>query len=109
MEIVGSMLIIVIVYFIFSTLKFGNVKFWKAAKDNPDEAFLFINMDENFFVFSRKPDSGYRANLPEGDWVGPFKLHVPSCRQTFTIYGKSPGYVDSQKKFLKNVDVFKCQ
>jgi len=51
-----------------------------------------------------KPPDGYRANLPSGEWDGPFKLHVPSRNKFVTIYGQSPEYDIAQENFMRTFD-----
>ncbi len=79
----------------------GNIDFWKIAGSNSEAAYLFFMENDNFFVFEDKPQNGYRAHLPEGNWDGPFKLRVPSRGITFTIYGRNPGYIEAQNEFAK--------
>ena len=58
--------------------------------------------NDAFVVFEDKPTDGYKANLPSGEWDGPFKLHVPSINKFVTIYGRSPEYQTAQENFMRS-------
>lgn len=88
-------------YYRFVLVKGGNLNFWKVAKANPEEAYSFFTGDDSFVVFDSKPPDGYRANLPSGEWDGPFRLHVPSRNKFVTIYGRAPEYQIAQEDFKR--------
>jgi len=84
-------------------VKEGNLDFWKIANSNPDVAFKFFESNAHFTVFLEKPSGGYRNNLPEGEWAGPFKLYVPSIQKSVTIYGSVPDYENEEEEFLRSL------
>jgi hypothetical protein len=88
-------------YYRFVLVKGGNLKFWKVAQVNPEEAYAFFKGNPCFVVFESEPPEGYRANLPYGKWHGPFKLPVPSQNRVVTIFGRSPEYLATQDNFLR--------
>jgi hypothetical protein len=100
-------LIIIVVagflYYRFVHVKSGNLKFWKFAKENPEEAYSFFMENDAFVVFESKPIDGYKANRPSGEWDGPFKLHVPSINKFVTIFGRPPEYQLAQEKFIRSL------
>jgi len=89
-------------YYRFVLVKSGNLKFWKFAKAHPEEAYSFFISNDAFVAFEDKPTDGYKANLPSGEWDGPFKLHVPSVNKFVTIYGRPPEYQNEQKNFMRS-------
>jgi hypothetical protein len=88
-------------YYRFVLVKGGNLKFWKIVKTHPEEAYSLFTDNDCFVVFDRNPPDGYQANLPLGEWDGPFRLHVPSRTRFVTIYGRSPDYQIAQEDFMK--------
>ena len=98
-------LIIIVVagflYYRFVLVKRGNLNFWKSAKNHPEEAYSLFSSDDSFVVFDSKPPDGFRANLPSGEWDGPFRLHVPSRNKFVTIFGRVPEYQIAQEEFMR--------
>ena len=90
-------------YYRFVIVKSGNIKFWKVANSYPEEAYAFFQGNNCFVVFDGEPPGGYRANLPEGEWDGPFKLPVPSKGIVVTIYGRAPEYQNAQENFIMSL------
>lgn len=88
-------------YYRFVLVKCGKLKFWKLAKNDPELVYSFFTSDDSFVVFDNKPSDGYRANLPSGEWDGPFRLYVPSKNTFVTIFGRVPEYQIAQEKFLR--------
>jgi hypothetical protein len=88
-------------YYYFVLVKHGKLKFWKFAKNHPEDAYSFFIRDDSFVVFDSKPPGGYRANLPSGEWDGPFRLHVPSKNRIIIIFGRVPEYLSAQEKFRR--------
>lgn len=99
---VGIVIFAVLFYFIIMK-KHGNLDFWKIATSVPDLAYLYFKENECWFVFEDKPSSGFRNNLPQGEWDGPFKLVVPMLGgKTITIFGKVPDYIQSEHEFMED-------
>ena len=103
MEWLIGIAIVGFLYCHFVLIKSGNLKFWKVANVHPEEAYAFFKRNDCFVVFDSEPPSGYRANLPSGDWDGPFKLPVPSQNRVVTIYGRSPDYQTAQDNFMGSI------
>ena len=82
---------------------FGGFNFWKLARNHPDQIFSILNDDPAWKIFLSKPPGGYRSNLSEGEWHGPFKLYVPSVGSTVTIFGNDPEYLESQESIRKQL------
>jgi hypothetical protein len=100
------LIVIVIVgflYYRFFLVKGGNLEFWKVVNAHPEEAYSFFKGNDSFVVFDSEPPGGYRANLPSGEWDGPFKLLVPSKSRVVTIYGRSPEYQVAQEGFARSI------
>ena len=98
-------LIIIVVagflYYRFVLVKHGNLNFWKLAKNHPEDAYSFFTGDDSFVIFDSKPPDGFRANLPSGEWDGPFRLHIPSRNKFVTIFGRAPEYQIAQEEFMR--------
>lgn len=103
MEWLIGILIVGFLYYRFVLVKGGNLKFWKVVNSHPEEAYSFFKRNDCFVVFDSDPSGGYRANLPAGEWDGPFKLPVPSKDRVVTIYGRTPEYHDAQEDFIKSI------
>ena len=98
-------IIIIVVGFLFYKfvlVKHGNLKFWKFAKNYPEDVYSFFTSNENFVIFDSKPPDGYRANLPSGEWDGLFRLYVPSKNTFVTIFDRVPEYQIAQDKFMRS-------
>ena len=102
MKWIVGLLIVGFLYYYFVIKKAGNLKFWKVAQAHPEEAYAFFKGNSCFVIFESEPPGGYRANLPSGEWVGPFKFPVPSQDRVLTIYGHSPEYQIAQNNFLRS-------
>ena len=89
-------------YYRFILVKHGNLKFWKFVNAHPEEAYSFFMDNDAFVIFDNKPIDGYKANLPSGDWDGPFKIYVPSKYKVVTIYGRHPEFQIAQKDFMRS-------
>ena len=96
--------VVALLYYYFVIVKGGNLQFWKVASVHSDEAYAFFKQTPCFAVFESEPPGGYRANLPSGQWDGPFKLPVPSQGRVVTIYGRSPDYQAAQEAFIRSLD-----
>ena len=103
MEWLIGVVIVGFLYYRFVLVKSGNLGFWTVVNGHPDEAYSFFKNNEYFEVFDSEPPGGYRANLPKGEWDGPFKLPVPSRGRVVTIYGRSPGYQAAQEGFVRSI------
>jgi hypothetical protein len=102
MEWIIGIAVVAYLYYRFVLVKSGNLKFWKVAQANPEEAYAFFKHNSCFVIFEREPPGGYKANLPSGEWVGPFKFPVPSQDRVLTIYGHYPEYQIAQNNFLRS-------
>jgi hypothetical protein len=103
MEWLIGIILIGFLYYRFVLVKGGNLKFWKIVNANPDKAYSFFMSKNCFVVFDSEPPGGYRANLPPGDWDGPFKLAVPSQNRVVTIFGRLPDYQAAQENFIGSI------
>jgi|LQYC01.1.fsa_nt_gi hypothetical protein len=103
MEWLIGIVIVGFLYYRFVIVKGGNLKFWKIVNGHPEEAYYFFKGNDCFMVFDSEPPGGYRANLPPGEWDGPFKLPVPSKNSVVTIYGRSPEYQTAQEDFIRSI------
>ena len=92
---------ILIILYYFAILKPGRFDFWKVAGGHPDEVFEMFQQHDCWCVFVEKPQGGYKSELPDGEWDGPFKLAVPKLGgQIITVYGKVPDYKKAQQVFM---------
>lgn len=90
------------IFWHFAMRKTGKLDFWKSANAHADEAFDMFNQEDCWRVFYEKPQQGYKSELPEGDWDGPFIFVVPRLgNQRITIFGNSPEYQKTQQRFLE--------
>ncbi|MEQ1484111.1 hypothetical protein [Methyloglobulus sp.] len=103
MEWLISIAVVGFLYYHFILAKSGNLKFWKVANAHPEETYVFFKQNSCFAVFDSEPPGGYRANLPSGEWDGPFKFPVPSQNKVVTIYGRSPEYQTAQENFIRSI------
>ncbi|NGZ10449.1 MAG: hypothetical protein CV088_13850 [Nitrospira sp. LK70] len=103
MEWLIGFVVVGFLYYRFVLVKSGNLKFWKVAQANPEKAYAFFKRNPCFVVFESEPPGGCRANLPPGEWVGPFKLPVPSRNRVVMIFGRLPEYEAAQEKFIRSV------
>lgn len=101
MEWLIGIVVVGFLYYRFVLVKSGNLKFWKVANGNPEEAYVFFKRNPCFVVFESEPAGGCRASLPSGEWVGPFKLAVPSQNRVVTIFGRFPEFEAAQETFLR--------
>ena len=92
-------------YYRFVIVKSGNLNFWKVVNRHPEKAYAFFQSNNSFVVFNGEPSGGYRANLPEDEWDGPFRLYVPSQGRFVIIYGQVPEYQIAQEHFIKSLHV----
>ena len=84
--------------------KRGGMDFWKVASKYPYAAHEMFQRQDCWYVFTEKPEGGYRASLPPGEWAGPFKLFLPmSGNRPVTIFGKVPEYEETQKEFVRQM------
>lgn len=103
MEWLIGIVVVGFLFYRFVVVKSGNLKFWKVVQANPEEAYAFFKCNPCFVIFESEPPGGYRANLPAGDWVGPFKLPVPSQNRTVTIFGRSSELEAVQEQFIESI------
>jgi len=93
---------IIIAWYIFMR-KHGNLGFWKVASKYPYAAHEMFQEQDCWHVF-REPKGGYRASLPPGEWVGPFRLFLPMTgNRPVTIFGKFPEFEEAQKQFVRRM------
>jgi hypothetical protein len=104
MEWLIGIAIVGFLYYRFVIVKGGNIKFWKVAHANSEETYAFFKSNPAFVVFDTEPAGGYRANLPSGEWDGPFKLPVESQKRVIVIYGRSPDYQVAQDKYIGGIN-----
>lgn len=84
--------------------KHGNLNFWKLASKYPYAAHEMFQNQDCWHVFTEKPEGGYRASLPPGEWAGPFKLFLPmNGNRPVTIFGRVPEYEEAQKNFVSKM------
>ncbi len=91
---------LVVVYY-FVILRPGRLDFWKVARKCPGDVFEMFQRQDCWHVFFEKPQSGYKSELPPGEWDGPFMLAVPQLQgKRITVYGKLPEYQKAQQEFM---------
>lgn len=93
-------LALIVAWYLF-TRKHGGLDFWKVVSKYPYAAYAMFQEQDCWRVFTEKPEGGYQASLPPGEWVGPFKLLLPMSGSTpVIIFGRVPDYEASQKDFV---------
>ena len=98
------LVIILIVAYYFVILKPGRLDFWKVASKHPDAVFEMFQQHDCWHVFVDKPEDGYKSELADGEWDGPFKLAIPSLgSRLVTVYGKVPEYEKTQQEFMDKI------
>lgn len=97
--VVIAIVLLLATYFII--FRQGRFDFWKVAGKHADDAFEMFQQQDCWHVFVEKPMGGYRGELPDGEWDGPFKLAIPKLgNRLITVFGKVPDYEDAQQQFI---------
>lgn len=92
---------VVIVGWYLHVRKRGNLVFWKLARRYPYAVRQIFEECECWKVFRERPEEGFRAALPPGEWAGPFKLVLRmEGDRPVAIFGKVPDYETSQREFV---------
>ena len=82
----------------------GSPTFWKAVAAKPEAAMMLFKLDWNRWqVFQEEPVGGYRSVTPQAEWVGPFRLYVPSLGKTVVIFGRANGLEEAQRVMLEQL------
>lgn len=80
----------------------GNIRFWQLAADQPDAAFEWMQSRSDWIVL--RPEDPEVEKLKERtDFVGPFKLAVPSVGGVVTIFAESKSIDATQSEFMDSL------
>lgn len=101
MEILIFIGVAVAVYFVWSIMS-GNLSFWKVAAKYPDEVFQIMTEDELMWVIEAGEENVWE-NKNKSDYIGPFRLFVPSLNSFVKIYGKADQIESAQAEILKKI------
>jgi hypothetical protein len=97
--------VILIVAYYFVILKPGRLDFWKVASNHPDDVYEMFQQQDCWLVFVEKPEGGYKNELPDGEWDGPFNLAIPKLGgRLITVYGRVPDYEAAQQQFMDKMN-----
>ena len=78
--------------------------FWALAHSHPEWVYTFCREDPEFVVMRQRDAKQAPRWDPDESWAGPFHVTVPSLGgETVTVYGRVPGYTDSQFRLLRIV------
>lgn len=79
----------------------GNPKFWRLVQRKPETAYMLFRLNPHrWLIFETKPPGGYRSVAPSPEWVGPFRLVVPSLGKTIVIFGRSEGLEEAENEMV---------
>lgn len=74
--------------------------FWILAAKIPDEAYDWFSNESCWVIYD--PKGGYDFKPDKKDYVGPFKLSIPSLEgRIISVYGQVNNIEDSQKRFTE--------
>ncbi|MEX0877398.1 MAG: hypothetical protein WDZ40_00870 [Candidatus Spechtbacterales bacterium] len=97
MEIIIPIIILVVLYYYFVIVKRGNISFWKDAAKHPDFVYEQLSKDDAWVIY----DGTSHPN--KKDFVGPFRLYVPSLQKSVKFYGKEGQYEESEERIQKQL------
>lgn len=95
MELWIIMLVVFAVWF-RKTMSKGNRSFWRAVREHPVLAILWMAFDEAAWEFSE--------TRPEGQCSGPFRINDKNSSVATVVWGREPAFERSQDRFLRLVD-----
>ena len=78
-------------------------KFWRKVSKDPNGSFLMLKSDPTWKIEEQKDGEAYIKLLHHNEWSGPYLLYIPMLNKTVYIFGKYPGYLAYQKKYLNKV------
>ena len=98
---VGAAVVVALIYWNYRN---GNPTFWKAVMEKPDAAMMLFKLDWNRWqVFEEEPAGGYRNVAPQAEWVGPFRLYVPSRHNTVVVFARAEGLEEAEQIMLEQL------
>lgn len=100
------LLLVGLILWIFFSLRAGKLTFWKLVGRHPNEAYQYFKNNPDVWKVIDSEDSKFiedflrtNANYKK-EWVGPYRLYVPSLERVIQIFGKSDVYEKEQEKLI---------